>query len=95
MSQINADPILLEQIATELDRIVGDIFIEGDNLKTAGDNTRAIWQSRYTSTFSISIDRTRDRVNNCAEQVRLIAIKLRSTAANIREAERRIKQLKK
>ena len=95
MSTIRANPDDLDSVARELERIAENIENGRVALGRAKEETMQAWQSRHTARFCDSVERTRSRVDNCAQRVRAIAARLRSTATNIRETERRVVALKR
>ena len=92
--QLKVNPVLIEQVARELDRIANDISTGRDQLRRAGNDTASAWQSQFTGQFIQSVNMTQNRINTCAQNVRALANKLRGTAAEVRRVEREIKLMK-
>jgi len=93
--RINANPALLESVASNLEQIADDMRLSNNQLSTARDRTISAWDSQHRAQFLISADRTQNRVTDCERFVRDTARKLRNTAREVRRVEAEIKRLKK
>jgi uncharacterized protein YukE len=94
MTQINVDPALLEQVASDLDNIASDISTEQGRLDSARNDTLSAWRSQFTPLFDEHVISTRNQIGMCTEQIRALARKLRSTAAEVRRVEAEIQRMK-
>lgn len=92
--QLKVNPILIEQVARELDNIANDVAEGRTALRQAADATANAWQSQFTGQFLQSVDTTQNRIDTCAQNIRALAQKLRGTAAEVRRVETAIKRLK-
>lgn len=92
MAKINADPDLLESVARELTGIAEDMDAQGRTLANAGNQTAAVWNSRYTGQYLESVNRTKSKVASSAGNIRATASALRRAASEIRRVEREIQQ---
>ena len=87
MLKIEADPDLMEQVASNIARIADDMDAQARALAATGDQTAAAWRSAYTGAYLDSVERVRRGIATAAGNARAAANALRQSAADIRHAE--------
>ena len=93
MAKINADPVVLRSVASELDRIASDMSAQKQALSNASSDTAIAWQSAYTGQFLDSVNSTGGKINSTADDVREAARRLRQLACEVERVESEIRTL--
>ena len=89
--RINASPAVIESVANEMLSIANEIDAERRRLLRTTNTITHGWQSRFTPTVISSVEITGRRINETAEELRSMAMRLRNTASEVRRAEHSIK----
>jgi WXG100 family type VII secretion target len=95
LARIQANPVTLEQVATDLMRTADEIESERRRLAGTVNPTLGAWQSRFTQSYIHSVNITNSRIGSLAEDLRRQANFLRSAAAQVRQAEQRVQEIKR
>ena len=92
LSSIQADPAVLDSVANEMLSIANEIDAERRRLLSTTNTITHGWQSRFTPTVISSVEVTGRRINETAEELRRMAMNLRTKASEVRRIEDAIKR---